>query len=76
MLVSDIPIAHTPQGGWKDEMPLLVLAECTEPLAPGVSDMRGLWKACSVEVNGEPIDDLSHIERVEQGGNRVVITSK
>ncbi len=75
MLASDIPIAHTPEGGWKDEMPPLVLADCTEPLAPGVSDMRGLWKACSVEVNGELIDDLSHFERVEQGGNRVVITS-
>ena len=37
--------------------------------------MRGLWKAYAVEMNGEPVDDLSHVERVEQCGNRVVITS-
>ena len=75
VLASDIPVAHTPDGGWKDEMPPPVLASCTESLAPGVSDIRGLWKAFAVEMNGEPIDDLSHVERVEQAGNRVVITS-
>lgn len=37
--------------------------------------MRGLWKAYAVEVDGEPIDDTSHVERVEQCGNRVVITA-
>ncbi len=74
VLAKEIPVAHTPEGGWKDEMPAPILAECTEPLAPGITDMRGLWKACSVELNGEPVDDLSHVERVEQGGNRVVIT--
>ena len=75
VLASDIPVAHTPEGGWKGEMPPPIPADCTEPLAPGVADMRGLWKDYAVEVNGEPIDDVSHVERVEQGGNRVVITS-
>ena len=75
VLASEIPVAHTPPGGWKDEMPPPILADCTEPLAPGVVDMRGLWQAYAVEVDGQPRDDVSHIERVEQGGNRVVITA-
>ena len=75
VLASDIPLAHTPEGGWKDEMPPPVLPQCTEPLAPGAFDMRGLWEAYAIEVDGEPVDDVSHVERVEQCGNRVVITS-
>lgn len=75
VLAREIPVAHTPEGGWKGGMPPPVLAGCTEPLAPGAVDMRGLWKAYAVEMNGEPVDDLSHVERVEQCGNRVVITS-
>lgn len=75
VLASDIPVAHTPEGGWKDQMPPLVLAGCTEPLPPSVEDMRGMWKAYAVEVDGEAVDDVIHVERVEQGGNRVVITS-
>ncbi len=75
VLAIDIPVAHTPEGGWKGEMPPPVLASCTEPLAPGVVDIRGLWKAFAVEVDGASVADISHVERVEQGGNRVVITS-
>ncbi len=75
VLAREIPVAHTPEGFWKGEMPPPILADCTEPLAPGVVDMRGLWKAYAVELDGEPVDDISHVERVEQGGNRVVITS-
>jgi haloalkane dehalogenase len=47
----DIPVAHTPKGYWKT-MPEPILAECNEPLAPGVTDMRELWKAYKVEVGG------------------------
>lgn len=75
MLAASIPVAHTPEGGWRGEMPPPVLAGCTEPLVPGAPDMRGLWQAFAVEVDGQPIDDLSHVERVEQCGNRVVITA-
>ncbi len=74
VLAHAIPVAHTPEGGWKGEMPPPVLASCTEPLADDAFDMRGLWKAFAVEVDGAAVDDLSHVERVEQGGNRVVIT--
>ena len=75
LLADEIPVAHSPEGGWKGEAPPRTLAQCTEPLADGVSDMRGLWKAHAVEMDGQPIDDVSHVERVEQCGNRVVITS-
>ncbi len=75
VLAHEIPVAHTPEGGWKGEMPPQVLASCTEPLADAAFDMRGLWKAYAVEVDGASVDDISHVERVEQGGNRVVITS-
>ena len=74
VLASEIPVAHTPKGGWKGDMPPPILGSCTEPLARGVADMRGCWKACAVEVDGQPLDDVSHVERIEQCGNRVVIT--
>jgi hypothetical protein len=70
-----IPVAHTPAGGWHGEMPPPVLAGCDEPIAPGLPDMRGLWKAFAVEVDGRASDDLRHIERIEQAGDRVVITA-
>ena len=63
---SQIPKAYTPGCGW-DEFPLPVLAGCTEPLADGVVDMRGLWLAETGAVG--------HMERIEQCGNRTVVTS-
>ena len=45
-----------------------------QPLAPGVVDMRGLWKAYSVEIDGKSVPPI-HIERIEQCGNRVIVTS-
>ncbi len=75
---ADIPVANTPSGGWHGEMPPPILEGCTEPLALGAPDLRGLWQAYAVEQDGEPLPDhpLSrHIERVEQCGNRVVITA-
>ena len=63
---NDIPKAYTPGCALKD-VPLPILAECSEPLAPGVVDIRGLWRGISGRVG--------HIERIEQCGNRVVITA-
>jgi hypothetical protein len=63
---NDIPKAYTPQCGWT-EFPMPILANCTEPLAPGATDLRGLWLAYT-GVEG-------HVERIEQCGNRVVVTS-
>ncbi len=62
----DIPVAHTPGCGYA-EFPPPVLAGCNEPLVEGAPDLRGLW------VVYEGIG-LGHVERIEQCGNRVVIT--
>ena len=62
----DIPKAYTPNCGYT-QMPMPVLQECREPLSPGVPDMRGLWLAES--------GFMGHIERIEQCGNRMVVTT-
>ena len=72
---ASIPTAHTPPGGWRGEMPPPVLAGCDEPIAPGLPDLRGTWRAFAVEQEGQPHDDLRHVERIEQAGTRVVITA-
>lgn len=66
-MAADIPKGNTP-GCSYTHFPLPILAECTEPLAPGASDLRGLW----IGVEG---DHVGHVERVEQCGRRTVITS-
>ena len=63
----DFPKAFTPGCGY-ERFPLPVLADCREPLAPGVVDLRGLWLA-----EGGPIP--GHIERIEQCGDRLVVTA-
>ena len=79
LTADEIPVAHTPPGGWRGQMPPPTLAGCTEPLAPGAPDLRGTWRAVRVEHERRELPDhpLSrHIERVEQCGDRVVITSE
>jgi len=74
----DIPIAHTPPGGYGDEMPLPVLAGCTEPLVAGAADLRGLWRVVAVDVNGASAPDhpaFGTVQRIEQCGDRVVVTA-
>tara|TARA_Y100001970_G_scaffold43103_1_gene53725 strand:- start:3545 stop:4165 length:621 start_codon:yes stop_codon:yes gene_type:complete len=61
----DIPKAYTPGCGF-NQIPMPILSDCTEPLAEGVVDMRGLWLGTS-GLKG-------FLERIEQCGNRVVIT--
>jgi hypothetical protein len=76
---SDIPVAHTPPGGYGDEMPAPILARCNEPLAREAPDLRGLWKTRTAEINGELAPEehpiRQHVERIEQCGDRVVVTS-
>lgn len=78
VLADDIPVAHTPPGGYGATLPPPILAECTEPLVDGAPDLRGTWEVVAVERNGRPAPDsdpvYSHIERIEQCGNRVVVT--
>lgn len=78
VLAGDIPVAHTPPGGYGDEMPPPILAGCTEPLVEGAPDLRGTWKAVAVEVDGKPAPEhraMGHVERVEQCGDRLVVTA-
>jgi len=63
---ADIAKGNTPGCGY-ETFPMPILAECTEPLVDGAQDIRGLWQA----VEGK----VGHVERVEQCGNRTVITT-
>ena len=75
VMADEIPVAKTPPGYWKT-MPPPVLASCTEPLSPDAIDMRGLWKVVESAANGQPSDwQMGLLQRIEQCGNRVVITS-
>ncbi len=78
MRADEIPVAHTPPGLW-GELPPPVLAGCTEPLVPGAPDLRGTWRAVRVERGGHALaagaPELDHVERIEQCGDRVVVTS-
>jgi hypothetical protein len=62
----DIPKGNTPGCGY-DHFPLPILGKCTEPLANNADDIRGLW----LGVSGK----IGHVERIEQCGMRVVVTS-
>ena len=77
--VLEIPKASTPPGGYGDQMPPPILANCSDPLAGGVADFRGLWRAIDVRVNGEVaptnLKVWQQVERIEQAGNRVVVTA-
>jgi hypothetical protein len=75
----DIPVAHTPPGGWHGAMPPPVLGGCCEPLVAGAPDLRGMWRAIAVtDAAGAPLPDhraVGLLQRVEQCGDRIVITS-
>ncbi|MGQ0832108.1 MAG: hypothetical protein ACT4OV_10560 [Microthrixaceae bacterium] len=79
MRADDIPVAHTPPGGYGTEMPPPILDACSEPLAAGAPDMRGTWTIASVAwKTGAPPDPdplAGHVQRIEQCGDRVCITS-
>ena len=78
MRATDIPFAHTPPGGYGEVMPPPILAGCTEPLVEGAPDLRGTWRVVAIEWKGEPppVDRMrDHVERIEQCGDRVCITS-
>ena len=66
---ADIPVAKTPAHGWQgSDWPAPVLAGCDEPLVEGAPDLRGVWRVEKGPLKG-------HVERVEQAGDRVVITA-
>jgi hypothetical protein len=77
--VDEIPVAHTPPGGYGAVMPPPVLAGCVDPLPDGVPDLRGMWRVTTVEwklgETPEPNPVADHVERIEQCGDRVCITA-
>ncbi len=77
--VYDIATAHTPKGGYGTNMPPPILAGCEDPIAESAPDLRGTWRVVDVRANGErPSDSFpvwKHIERIEQAGDRVVVTA-
>jgi hypothetical protein len=64
---AEIPKGNTP-GCAYDHFPLPILAECTEPLSSQADDIRGLWR-------GVAGGHIGHVERIEQCGSRVVVTT-
>ena len=76
VLADDIPVAHTPPGGFGRHFPEPVLTGCSESLVDGAPDLRGLWKTLRAERAGQtvPQDDriYSYMERIEQCGNRII----
>src|SRR5262245_39464875 len=72
----EIPVAHTPPGGYGLAFPPPVLAGCSEPLALGAPDLRGIWKTLRAERNGVPLAAehpmWGYVERIEQCGDRIV----
>ena len=67
LMAKDIPKGNTP-GCAYDHFPLPILRDCSERLTEGADDIRGLWRAISGARTG-------HVERVEQCGERVVVTA-
>ena len=76
MKADQIPVAHTPPGGYGETFPPLILGNCTEPLVQGAPDLRGIWKTIRAERAGVSVaaDDriMFYTERIEQCGDRIV----
>ena len=67
-MATNFPLGKTQPGASLDKWPKRVLDGCTEPLAPGVPDLRGVWEVYEGRMKG-------HVERIEQAGNRICITT-
>jgi hypothetical protein len=77
VLADDIPVVHTPPGGWHGAMPDPILAGCTEALVEGAPDLRGTWRVVATRVHGGEAPDhptVGSVQRVEQAGDRLVVT--
>jgi hypothetical protein len=76
LLAREIPVVHTPPGGYGNALPAPVLKDCTEALVAGAPELRGLWRVRSGTRGGRPLvagDALLHyVERIEQCGDRII----
>jgi len=74
--VDQIPVVHTPSGGWV-EIPPPFLADCVDPVVDGAPDLAGWWEVVQViGDDGHVINDhraLGSRQRNEQCGDRVVV---
>jgi hypothetical protein len=73
----EIPVAHTPPGGYGDAFPDPILAGCTDPLVAGAPDLRGTWQVIEVVADGKALAGhpaLGSMQRIEQCGDRMVVT--
>ncbi|HJM74860.1 MAG TPA: hypothetical protein QGI71_03215 [Dehalococcoidia bacterium] len=68
LATADFPLGKTAPGATLDVWAARVMDGCTEPLAPGVPDLRGVWEVYEGRMK-------SHVERIEQAGNRISITT-
>lgn len=76
--VNDIPVAHTPTGGW-EAFPDPILESCSDALNEDAPDLRGMWKVNTVSVKGTYDSDhemVGSLQRIEQAADRIVITSE
>ncbi len=76
--VDDVPVAHTPPGGYGDAVPPPVLTGCDDALVAGAPDLRGVWRVVEVfDADGGRLTShpaVGHVQRIEQSGDRMVVT--
>ena len=76
--VRDLPRAHTPAGGYGSTMPPPILAGCADPVVAGAPDLAGTWRVVEAwDADGPLAYDhpvRRHLERIEQAGDRLVVT--
>ena len=65
---ADIALDCTQRGASMEVWAPRTLDGCREALAPGVPDLRGVWECYDGRMKG-------HVERIEQAGNRITITT-
>ena len=65
---ADVPLDGTAADATWNDWPARTLDGCREPLADGAADLRGVWEVYEGRMTG-------HVERVEQAGNRITITT-
>jgi hypothetical protein len=65
---ADIALDSTKPGASLKVWPERTLDGCREPLVSGAPDLRGVWECHQGRMAG-------HVERIEQAGNRITITT-
>lgn len=65
---ADIELVRTKADASWNVWPPRILEGCRQPLVPGAPDLRGVWECYEGRMRG-------HVERVEQAGNRITITT-